>query len=111
MRVLFVCSKNKWRSPTAEAIFAGEPGVDCLSAGLNHDSENPLTAELVEWAEIIFVMETSQKAKLQARHKDQISGARSICLGIPDKYPFMDPALIKLLKAKVPPYLRMTHHG
>ena len=111
MRVLFVCSKNKWRSPTAEAIFAEEPGVDCLSAGLNHDSENPLTAELVLWAEIIFVMETGQKTKLQARYKEQLSGARVVCLGIPDKYPFMDPALVRLLKAKVPPYLRPKHTG
>jgi len=111
MRVLFVCSKNKWRSPTAESIFSEEPGIDCMSAGLNHDSDNPLTAELVDWAEIIFVMETGQKTKLQARYKEQLAGARVVCLGIPDKYPFMDPALIKLLRTKVTPYLRPNHSG
>lgn len=59
--ILFVCSKNKWRSPTAETIFAEKEGLDVLSAGLNKDSENPLTSELVEWADTIFVMEKNKK--------------------------------------------------
>ena len=50
LRVLFVCSQNKLRSPTAEQVFAGHPGVECTSAGTNNDAENPLTAEFVEWA-------------------------------------------------------------
>lgn len=39
MNVLFVCGRNKWRSPTAEQVFADWPGIVCASAGLNHDAE------------------------------------------------------------------------
>jgi len=106
MNVLFVCGRNKWRSPTAEAIFAKEPGVECMSAGLNHDSENPITAELVHWADLIFVMERDHKAKLQSRYKEHLAGTKVVCLDIPDNYQFMDPVLIKLLKSKVTPHLR-----
>jgi len=100
-RVLFICSQNRWRSPTAEQVFSEQPGLDCSSAGLNHDAENPLTPELVEWAELIFVMEREHKAKLSARFAAHLRGQRVVCLGIPDNYRFMDPALVKLLRAKV----------
>lgn len=100
-RILFICSQNRWRSPTAEQVFSEQPGLDCSSAGLNHDAENPLTPELVEWAELIFVMEREHKAKLSARFAAYLRGQRVVCLGIPDNYRFMDPALVKLLRAKV----------
>jgi len=48
---------NRWRSPTAEQVYSDHPGIQCASAGLNRNAENPLTPELVEWAELIFVME------------------------------------------------------
>ena len=105
MNVLFVCSKNRWRSPTAEAIFSGEPGIECDSAGLNHDSENPIGADVVAWADLIFVMERDHLKKLKTRFKEHLGGARVICLDIPDNYPLMDPALVKLLKAKVTGFL------
>jgi predicted protein tyrosine phosphatase len=100
-RILFLCGRNRWRSPTAEQVFSEYPGMECASAGLNHDAENPLTPELVEWADLIFVMERAHKARLSARFQDHLRGKRVICLDIPDKYRFMDPALIKLLEAKV----------
>jgi predicted protein tyrosine phosphatase len=106
LNVLFVCSQNKWRSPTAERIFARYPGVECSSAGLNNDAENPLAPEQVERADIIFVMERAQRTKLSARFKKYLKGARVICLDIPDKYKFMDPALVSLLESKVPQFLQ-----
>jgi len=104
-KILFVCSQNKWRSPTAEYIFSENSGLECLSAGLNHDAENPLTPELVRWAEIIFVMERKHKEKLAAHYQAQLLNKRVICLNIPDKYKFMQPELIKLLKSKVSRFL------
>ena len=103
--ILFVCGKNRWRSPTAEQLFAGHPGIDCASAGLSPESDTPISAELVEWASLVFVMEKVHKAKLSAQFNAQLTGKRVVCLGIPDNYKFMDPALIKLLKAKVTPHL------
>ena len=103
-RVLFVCSQNKLRSPTAEQVFSTWPGVEVDSAGTNHDAENPLTGELVEWAQVIFVMEKTHRAKLSQRFKRHLK-ARVICLNIPDDYTFMDPTLIVLLQARVGPHL------
>lgn len=104
-RILFLCSLNRWRSPTAEQIFAEHPGIECASAGLNHGADNPLTPELVEWAELIFVMERQHKAKLASEFKPWLRGKRVVCLNIPDKYPFMDATLVSLLHAKVTPFL------
>lgn len=107
-RVLFICSQNKWRSPTAEHVFSEHPGIECTSAGLNHDAENPLTPELVEWADLIFVMERGHKAKLSARFRKHLGDKRVICLNIPDNYKFMDPALVTLLRTKVEGFLPRT---
>jgi predicted protein tyrosine phosphatase len=104
-RVLFVCSQNRLRSPTAEQVFSTWQGVETASAGLNHDAENPLTPELLEWADIIFVMERAHRTKLSARFKRHLKNARVVCLDIPDDYEFMEPALIDRLMACVPRHL------
>ena len=96
---------NQWRSPTAEQVFAEYPGIECTSAGLNHGAENPLTTELVEWAELIFVIERAHKTKLSSGFKPYLRGKRVVCLNIPDNYKFMEPALVKLLHAKVDGFL------
>ena len=105
-RVLFVCGRNLRRSPTAEAIFADVPGIETASAGLNPDAEEPLTAELVEWADLIFVMEKAQRAKLSARFRNSLRRSRVVCLDIADRYDLMDPELVRLLRAKVAPLLQ-----
>lgn len=102
--VLFICSQNKLRSPTAEQVFATRTDLEVDSAGTNQDAENPLTGELVAWADVIFVMEKTHRAKLSKRFKRHLK-ARVICLDIPDDYAFMDPALVTLLKARVAPHL------
>jgi predicted protein tyrosine phosphatase len=103
--VLFICSQNRLRSPTAEQVFAAWPGIETSSAGLNHDAENPVTPELVQWADIIFVMERAHRLKLSAKFKPHLGKARVVCLEIPDEYEFMDPDLIRLLKVKVAHHL------
>lgn len=104
-RLLFICSRNKLRSPTAEQVFSQEPGLDVLSAGTDRDAEIPVSPELIEWADRIFVMERTHRTKLQQRYKTHLDGKRIVCLGIPDDYAFMDPALIALLERKVRPFL------
>ncbi len=105
--VLFVCSQNRLRSPTAEQVFADWPGVETASAGTNNDAETPLDAELVSWADLIFVMERPHRSKLQRTFRKALRG-RVICLDIPDDYAFMDENLVRLLKAKVIPHLPMS---
>lgn len=103
--ILFICSRNKLRSPTAELIFLDDPDCEVASAGFNKDSETPLTPELVLWADIIFVMENAHRSKLSKNFGRFLKDQRVINLGIPDKYRFMDPDLIAILKQKVPTYL------
>lgn len=103
--VLFICSQNRLRSPTAEQVFATDRAIAVASAGTNHDAENPLTPELVEWADLIFVMESAHRKKLTSKFKAQIRDQQIVCLGIPDEYAFMDAALVTLLRRKVQPYL------
>ncbi len=103
--VLFVCSQNKLRSPTAEQVFAGRPDIEVSSAGTNNDADNPLSAEQIEWADVIFVMEQAHRTKVQKKYRSALKNKRLICLGIPDDYEFMDPALIALLEEKVPQFL------
>lgn len=103
--LLFICSQNKLRSPTAEAVFAEFPGVEVDSAGLNNDAIVPLAPEQVRWADVIFVMEKEHRAKLNRKFKRHLNGQRVIVLGIPDDYAYMDPALVELLEKKVTPYL------
>lgn len=103
--VLFICSQNRLRSPTAEQIFADYAGIETASAGTNHDAEEPLTPELLQWADLIFVMEKTHRNKLSQRFRAHIGGKRIVCLNIPDNYDFMDSALVQLLHIKVSPFL------
>ena len=105
-RALFICSRNRLRSPTAEQIFAGWPGVQSDSAGLAADAEVPLSAEQLLWTELIFVMERVHQKRLQQRFGPLLRGRRVICLGISDDYDYMQPELIELLEARVGSYLR-----
>ena len=104
-RVLFVCSRNRLRSPTAEAIFADLDGVEVSSAGTAPDAECAVSADLIEWATDIFVMEQRHKRLLQTKFGDLVRGKALTSLGIPDRYRFMQEELIVLLKARVLPLI------
>lgn len=105
IKALFICSQNRLRSPTAEWVFSQYEGVECESAGV-HDSANvPLCPELIEWADIIFVMEKAHRDKVAKKFKRHLNGKRVIVLGIPDEYEYMDDSLIELLERKVGPFL------
>ena len=105
MRVLFICSQNRLRSPTAEQVFASWGGIEVASAGLNDGAQSPVTPELLAWAELIFVMEQVHRNKLARKFRAYLDRKRVVCLDIPDEYAFMDPALVTLLNAKVPRHL------
>ncbi|HEV2081176.1 MAG TPA: hypothetical protein VGR32_01860 [Brevundimonas sp.] len=66
----------------------------------------PVDPEMLEWADLILVMEAAHKAKLQRRFGPHLKRARLIVLGIPDDYGFMQPELVALLEKKVAPHLR-----
>jgi len=105
LNVLFICGKNRLRSPSAEHLFADYSGVETASAGVNNDADVPVSQELLEWADLIFVMEQNHRKKLTARFASKLANKRIICLNISDDYEYMAPTLIKVLEARVGRYL------
>ena len=106
IKALFIRSRNRLRSPTAEQVFAKWPNVETDSAGLSPDAELHLSSEQIAWADIIFVMEKSHRSKLNQAFRKHLGGKRVICLDIPDDYGYMQPELVQLLEAKAGRFLR-----
>jgi predicted protein tyrosine phosphatase len=96
---------NRLRSPTAEAIFSEIAGLSVDSAGLNRGADVMLSAEQLEWADIIFVMEKMHLRKLNEKYRHHLKGKRIIVLGIPDDYEYMDDKLVEILQRKCKNYL------
>lgn len=92
-------------------MFASWPGVETASAGLAPDAEEQCSVELVEWADIIFVMERAHRARLQRRLRAHLKRARVVCLDIPDDYAFMQPELVALLGKRVGRHLPSSPEG
>jgi len=107
VNLLFVCSENRLRSPTAEAVFSQYHGVNAIGAGTNSDAETLVSGDLIEWADVVFVMEKSHRNKITKKYKELLKGKRLVCLDIPDVYECMQPELVKLLEARVPRYVRL----
>jgi len=107
MKLLFVCSENKLRSPTAEAVFSTYEGVEAIGAGTNRDATTPVSGDLIEWADVILVMEKAHRNKLAKQYQKQLKGKKLVVLHIPDHFGFMDSELIRLLQKKVPKYVHL----
>ena len=103
--MLFLCSRNQWRSPTAERVFARREGVTTRSRGVSKSAVQQLRLADVEWSDVILVMEHEHKQRLLRDFGAAAQGSRVHVLDIPDDYAFMDPELVELLEAGVPPYL------
>ncbi len=101
MRLLFVCARNRLRSPTAERVFAAVPGVEAESAGVAPGADTPVTPELLEWADVILVMEPAHRARLAKLLPHALRGKRVACLDISDDYAYMDAELVRLLWDRV----------
>ncbi len=91
--------------PTAEVVFSTIEGIEALSAGTNPDAENPVSADLIEWADIVFAMENTHREKLQKNFGPILRDKRIVVLSIPDEYDYMDEELIRILKGDMRAYL------
>ncbi len=101
MKLLFICTENKLRSATAETVFSAYEGIEAIGAGTNKDAPTPVTGDLIEWADVIFVMEQTHKAKISRDYKSLLSDKKLVCLDIKDRYSYMQDELVALLKARV----------
>lgn len=103
--ILFICSKNQWRSPTAERIFKDYPNVQTCSAGTSRQARHPVSQRDIAWADLIFVMEYQHKDYLKQHFRQDLRYKSLIVLDIPDDYAYMSDELIALLKVSVEPHL------
>ena len=100
-KILFVCSRNRARSLTAERIFAGTPGWDVRSAGTENSARIKVTAGQVGWADVVVVMEKRHKERLEQRFPEAMAGKQCICLFVRDEFEFMEESLISELREKM----------
>jgi predicted protein tyrosine phosphatase len=101
LNVLFVCSRNQWRSPTAESIWRKHPALSVRSAGTSPNARRQITEGDLRWCETIFVMEEKHKSRLQAEFGRLIQHTPMYVLDIPDEYKYLDPDLIAELQQSV----------
>ncbi|PCJ20734.1 MAG: phosphotyrosine protein phosphatase [Candidatus Cloacimonadota bacterium] len=99
--LLFICSENKLRSLTAETYFSNFKAISVIGAGTNKDANTTISGDLIEWADIVFVMEKSHRNKVNKKFKELFKLKRMIVLDIPDNYDYMDRDLINLLDRSV----------
>lgn len=104
MNILFVCSRNKWRSLTAETIFKNSQKHNVKSAGTESTARIKVSEKLILWSDLIFVMEKRHKQRLKEKFSSVMDGKEIVVLGIPDDYEYMDVELIEILKTSVSPY-------
>lgn len=100
-KILFVCSRNRRRSLTAENIFKNVPAWDVRSAGTEEAARIKVTAGQLGWADVIIVMEKRHKERLRQKFSEAFAAKPCVCLFIPDDYEFMAAALVELLHEKV----------
>ena len=104
-RVLFLCRHNRMRSPTAERVFGKRADLEVRSAGTAADALARVNARMLEWADLIFIMDDQQRRSLKRRFGSHPALERRICLDIPDEFSFMQPELIELLHERTERHL------
>lgn len=105
LNILFVCSKNRWRSPTAEAIYLGDERVFVRSRGTAKAAVQPIRSSDIAWADAILVMEDKHRQRILAQFPGEMKFKPAHVLDIPDDYRFMDAELIELLKSATEPLI------
>jgi predicted protein tyrosine phosphatase len=105
MNILFVCSRNQWRSPTAEAIYKASSQHAAKSAGTEPSARIKLTAKLINWADIVFAMEKKHKQRMVENFPVETGNKKIVVLDIPDDYQYMDEELIEHIRLSVAAYL------
>jgi predicted protein tyrosine phosphatase len=103
--LLFICSKNQWRSPTAELLFKNHPAHNAKSAGTSAKARIKLNQKLIDWADVIYVMERKHRDLLRLKFAKSIGNKKIEVLNIPDEYSFQDPRLIEILKSALAEHL------
>lgn len=103
-KLLFVCTANRQRSPTAESLFDDDARYEARSCGTHALSGTPCSEKLLEWADIVFCMEERHRKELLRRFPEA-SDTDMVVLNIPDVYVRNDPDLVRLLEKRLEDWL------
>lgn len=106
--ILVVCGRNKKRSRTAEYIFKNDDRFNIRSAGLSPKSDRKISENDLNWADLVFVMETAQRSKIWEQYRHLELPLIKV-LDIPDDYEFMDEELIDLLTDRITQSLKTEY--
>ena len=102
--LLFICSKNQWSSPTAELLFKDHPIHTARSAGTSDKARIKVSQKIIDWADVIFVMEGNHRDIIGQRF--DFTDQTIIVLDIADDYQFGDAELIDTLRVSLYDYLQ-----
>ncbi|MEN8446017.1 MAG: phosphotyrosine protein phosphatase [Cyanobacteria bacterium J06555_13] len=105
MNVLFVCSRNQWRSPTAEKLWRNRAGLSTRSAGTSRSAKRKVSLKDIQWADVVMVMEQKHKDRLSETFSAALKAQPLHVLNIPDEYRYMDPELVQHFDAVIPALL------
>jgi protein-tyrosine phosphatase len=106
--ILVVCGRNKRRSRTAEYIFKNDDRFNIRSAGLSPKSNRKISEKDLNWADLILVMETEQRSKIQ-KHYIHLELPKIEVLKISDNYEFMDEELVEILTDRINDNLKIIY--
>jgi predicted protein tyrosine phosphatase len=98
--ILFVCTENLQRSPTAEELFKNSKKYSAKSAGISPFSKIQINNSAIEWADYLIVMEDFHKEFI-LKNFPASKQKNILVLNIPDIYYKNDPELIRILKEKL----------
>ena len=104
-QLLFICSQNRWRSLTAERLFDEHPHYEARSAGTEPGARVRVQAGHLGWADAVFVMERRHADILRDKFGVELAGKPIINLRIPDKFQFLAPLLVGLLRERLRQHL------
>ena len=104
--ILFVCTANVDRSRTAEDLYRDDPRFEVKSAGTAPFAKNPLTRELLQWADRVFVMcekEDRHQTLIKLRFPDAKTPV--VDLDVEDRWRRGHPELVRRVLRSLRPHL------
>ena len=98
-RVLFICSANGDRSPTAEAIYKQYPGLETRSTGIFKPDKTVYAC--LRWANVIVAMEQHHAEYIRKHFAKALAEKPLYTLDIPDDYLYMQDVLIQFIHERM----------
>jgi len=101
LNVLFVCSMNKWRSPTAEKVYRNHPLLNVRSAGTSSKAQHKISIVDIRWSDCIVLMEEKHHERVRSEFREELAHTEIHVIDVEDNFEFMDPRLVEELQVQI----------